>query len=77
MMNRSHWGWGYLEKAPPLAEVAPRATAFFGELDAQAPRPMDAVVLTPPRVEVPAALKDIASQQAEPRKSFHLRTSLF
>ena len=66
-MNRSHWGWGYLEQMPPLAEVAPRATAFFGPLETQSCVPIDAVVVPRPRVEVPPALNDFASAQPEPR----------
>ena len=46
-MQRSHWGWGYTERMPPLAEVAPRVTAFFGELETHYARPMDAAVANP------------------------------
>jgi len=66
-MNRSHWGWGHVERLPPLSEVAPRAQAFFGELQAQAAVPLDAVKLSAPRVEVPASLRPFASQANEAR----------
>ncbi|MBS1152505.1 MAG: putative alkyl dihydroxyacetonephosphate synthase agp, partial [Myxococcaceae bacterium] len=52
---------------PPLAEVAPRATAFFGELEAKAAVPIEAVVLSKPRVELPAALQEFGTAQREPR----------
>ena len=66
-MNRSHWAWGFVERMLPLEEVAPRAQAFFGDLQEQHAVPLEAVKVSAPRVEIPAQLSAFARQDSDAR----------
>jgi alkyldihydroxyacetonephosphate synthase len=68
---RSHWGWGYADRAldrAALEALAPqlRERLGFGGERIEEPVPADAVELAPPRLRIPDAIVDIAS--AEPRE---------
>jgi alkyldihydroxyacetonephosphate synthase len=67
--RRKHWGWGFEDQQPALAEVRQAARGLAAHLrpalgnaslgDVEAPVPLQALELAPPRVAAPAALADI------------------
>ena len=69
--QRSHWGWGYADRAPDragLEALAPevRRRLGFGGDRVELPVPLDAVELAPPRLRPPDELDGIIS--AEPHE---------
>ncbi len=72
MSTRSHWGWGYADRFPALSDRADMAEAVAALLDVPAPTPrqpvpLAEVTLRPPRVALPPALAQIATQDDEAR----------
>ena len=70
--RRKHWGWGFEDEQPPLSELQAaakglRAHLGFGGEIVEEPAPLDQVSLTPPRVGIPAELRDIASDDVHAR----------
>ncbi len=66
---RSHWGWGYADRAPDRASleaIAPelRRRLGFGGDSIEEPVPLGAIELAPPRLRPPDSLADMLS--AEP-----------
>ena len=56
--RRKHWGWGYEDEQPGLAEVREAAAGLaahlgFGSSEPEAPVALSDVVLAPPRIEAP------------------------
>jgi alkyldihydroxyacetonephosphate synthase len=64
--RRKHWGWGYEDEQPSLAELR-GVSAFlserlgYGSRDPAAPVPLSEVRLPPPRLHAPPALEAICS----------------
>ncbi|HET6832193.1 MAG TPA: FAD-binding oxidoreductase [Solirubrobacterales bacterium] len=63
---RSHWGWGYADRAPDRAALEAIAPAVrdrlgFGGERIEAPVPLDAIELASPRLRPPPALDGIVS----------------
>jgi alkyldihydroxyacetonephosphate synthase len=61
---RKHWGWGYADEQPSLDDVRAVAGGVvdvlgFGSLDAEAPVPLEEVSLRAPRLDPPAALREV------------------
>jgi alkyldihydroxyacetonephosphate synthase len=78
--RRKHWGWGFEHQQPSLDQVRASAPALAGQLglplvDVAAPVALDAVQLAAPRVEIPAALAQIADDSAHARASHALGKS--
>ena len=72
-----HWGWGYDDQQPPHDQVREaalglRAHLGFGEAEVEQAVPLEQVKLRPPRVEVPAALAEIAAVDDYSRASHAL-----
>jgi alkyldihydroxyacetonephosphate synthase len=66
--RRKHWGWGFEDEHPPLEELRAAAAGLaahlgFGEPEPEAPVPLAAVELPPPRLETPYA-SDVWSRAA-------------
>ncbi len=64
--RRKHWGWGYEDEQPSPDEVRAAAAAIapalgFGSTEPEQPVGIDDVVLPPPRIEPPSALREICS----------------
>ena len=64
--TRSHWGWGYAERAPTRASleaIAPevRRRLGFGADSVEEPVPLAAIEPAPPRLRPPDELSDILS----------------
>jgi alkyldihydroxyacetonephosphate synthase len=64
--RRKHWGWGYEHEQPPPDEV--RATAAvlashlgFGFDEPERPMPLSELTLPPPRLTIPAHLRDMCA----------------
>ena len=74
--RRKHWGWGYEDQQPSLADLNAAGTdirerlGFGGE--AKEPVPLEAVELPAPRIEPPASLAEICSDSARDRASHAL-----
>ena len=73
--RRKHWGWGYEHEQPPPDEV--RATAAFlashlgfGSGEPEQPVPLSEVTLPPPRLAIPARLREICADSTYER-AFH------
>ncbi len=69
MRRRKHWGWGYEDEQPSERELREAAAGLaahlgFGSADVEAPAP---VQLPPPRVELPAPLVGLVSQDDHDR----------
>ena len=70
--RRKHWGWGLEDQQPSQAEVQAAAAGLvdhlgFGSTDVEAPVPLEAVTLPPPRVPVPEWLAGVASSDDHER----------
>jgi alkyldihydroxyacetonephosphate synthase len=70
--RRKHWGWGYEDEQPSVADV--RSTAAWlaghlglGEPQVQEPVALEAVKLAAPRIEPPAALAGICAADSYAR----------
>jgi alkyldihydroxyacetonephosphate synthase len=69
---RSHWGWGFEAEQPSLQQRRVAAAGLaehlgFGSPDIEEPVQLAAVSLPAPRVEVPAALAGLCSQDTAER----------
>ena len=78
--RRKHWGWGYEDEQPSGEQLNAQAAAVvahlgFGDLQPQAPVPLQAVQLPSPRVQPPAHLAEICSEDAHARASHALGKS--
>jgi alkyldihydroxyacetonephosphate synthase len=63
---RNHWGWGWADEQPSHEEVRAAAGGLaqhlgFGSAEPEAPVPLDAIELPPPRLVPPPALAAICS----------------
>jgi alkyldihydroxyacetonephosphate synthase len=72
--RRNHWGWGYEDERPATDEVRAAAAGIapllgFGETEVEEPVPLERVELPAPRVEPPAALREICSTDVHDRAS--------
>ncbi len=70
--TRSHWGWGYADRAPDRASleaIAPevRRRLGFGGDSIEEPVPLAAIELAPPRLRPPDSLSDILSAEGPDR----------
>ncbi len=79
--RHKHWGWGYEDQQPPpdqLAAAAAGLSTHLGLGDGSPPRrpaALGEVVLAPPRVAAPAALRDICACDSHARASHALGKS--
>ncbi len=78
--RRKHWGWGYEDEQPSPEEVRAAAGGLathlgFPPLEVEDPVGLDAVVLSAPRIEPPAALASICSADTHARASHALGKS--
>jgi alkyldihydroxyacetonephosphate synthase len=83
--RRKHWGWGFEEEQPALADVRQTAAALAAHLrpalgdvalgEVESPVPLDAVRLAPPRVTPPRALADICAGDDHARATHALGKS--
>jgi alkyldihydroxyacetonephosphate synthase len=67
-----HWGWGYEDEQPSPAELKNLAGVLverlgFGSSEPEAPVPLSELKLGAPRLEPPAALRDICSSDTYQR----------
>ena len=72
--RRKHWGWGYEDQQPGLDELREagagiRAHLGFEPDEVEAPVPLDAVELPPPRLSPPESLASICSSEPYERAS--------
>jgi len=70
--RRKHWGWGFQDEEPSAVEQAQAAAGLaehlgFGSPEPEAPVPIERARLPEPRVEPPAALAAICSQDRRDR----------
>ena len=83
--RRKHWGWGFEDQQPTLAEVGAAAAGLVAHLrpalgdlalgEVEAPVALDAVALSPPRVVAPAELADICAADVHARATHALGKS--
>lgn len=78
--RRKHWGWGYEDEQPSPEEVKAAAEGLathlgFPPREVEDPVGLDAVTLSAPRIEPPAALVSICSAGAHERASHALGKS--
>jgi alkyldihydroxyacetonephosphate synthase len=79
MRTRKHWGWGYEDQQPSLADLKAAAAdirerlGFGGE--ASEPVPLEAIELSGPRLEPPGSLAEIVSDDRRERVSHALGKS--
>ena len=72
--RRNHWGWGYEDERPSPDEVRAAAAAMapilgFGDPEVEEPVAIEDVELPPPRLEPPAALREVCSTGTHDRAS--------
>jgi alkyldihydroxyacetonephosphate synthase len=72
--RRSHWGWGYEDEQPSVAELQTAARGIhdhlgFGDGEVEEPVPLDRIELPAPRLSPPAVLAGICSTDAHDRAS--------
>ncbi len=71
--RHKHWGWGFEDQQPSLADVRAGAGALATHLgialdgEVEQPVMLEAVTLDPPRVVAPASLRSICSADAHAR----------
>ena len=83
--RRKHWGWGFEDQQPSVTEVRETAAGLTAHLspalgdvalgEVQAPVPLDAVELAPPRIAPPAQLADICASDVHARATHALGKS--
>jgi alkyldihydroxyacetonephosphate synthase len=79
--QHKHWGWGFEDQQPSLADVRAAAgalavhlgVAFDGEIEA--PVALEAVALAPPRIRPPVSLRAICTDDDHARASHALGKS--
>jgi alkyldihydroxyacetonephosphate synthase len=72
--RRKHWGWGFEDEQPSLEDVRAVAGGVvdvlgIGSREVEAPVALDAVTLRAPRIEAPAALREMCSVSVHARAS--------
>jgi len=82
---RKHWGWGFEDQQPTLAEVSAAAAGLAAHLrpalgdvalgEVEAPVALAAVELPAPRIDAPSSLADICAADAHARASHALGKS--
>jgi alkyldihydroxyacetonephosphate synthase len=82
---RKHWGWGFADQQPTLAQVREAAAGLaehlrpaLGEValgEVESPLALDAVQLTPPRIAAPAELAPICAADDHARATHALGKS--
>jgi alkyldihydroxyacetonephosphate synthase len=74
--RRKHWGWGYEDQQPSLADLKASAAEIRGRLgfggEATEPVPLDRIELPAPRLQPPASLAEIVSAERRERVSHAL-----
>jgi alkyldihydroxyacetonephosphate synthase len=70
--RRKHWGWGFEDQQPSVGQLRASAATLADRLGVAAgevrePVALDALRLAPPRIEVPAALREICAQDVHAR----------
>jgi len=83
--RRKHWGWGFEDQQPTLAEVGATAARLAAHLrpalgevalgEVEAPVPLDALELSAPRVAAPLSLADICAADDHVRATHALGKS--
>ncbi len=83
--RRKHWGWGFEDQQPGVAEVRQTAAGLAAHLspalgdvvlgEVQGPVPLEAVELAPPRIAPPARLVDICASDVHARATHALGKS--
>jgi alkyldihydroxyacetonephosphate synthase len=83
--RRKHWGWGYEDQQPSLADVRRTAVGLADHLrpalgdvalgEVEAPVPLEALELAPPRVVAPGPLADICAADTYTRATHALGKS--
>jgi len=83
--RRKHWGWGFEDQQPGVAEVRQTAAGLAAHLspalgdvvlgEVQGPVPLEAVELAPPRIALPARLADICASDVHARATHALGKS--
>ena len=74
MRRRKHWGWGHEDEQPSLDDLRAAAPGVaevlgFPAREPEAPVPLEDVVLPAPRVEPPAALRELCDTSVHARAS--------
>ena len=82
---RKHWGWGFEDQQPTLAEVREAAAGLAAHLrpalgdvelgEVESPLPLEAVALAAPRVVAPASLAEICAVDDHARATHALGKS--
>lgn len=74
--RRKHWGWGYEDQQPSLADLKASAAEIRGRLgfggEAVEPVPLDRIELPAPRLRPPASLAEIVTAERRERVSHAL-----
>jgi alkyldihydroxyacetonephosphate synthase len=74
--RRKHWGWGYEDQQPSLADLRASAAEIRERLgfggDAVEPVPLERIELPPPRLRPPGSLAEIVSAERRERVSHAL-----
>jgi len=78
--RRKHWGWGFEDQQPSVAQLRASASALAERLgiapgEVREPVALEALALAPPRLQVPPALSDICEQDVHARASHALGKS--
>src|SRR5690349_2819777 len=74
LRRRKHWGWGFEDQQPALAELREAAAGIrahlgFEPAEVEEPLPLEAVELPPPRLEPPQSLAPLCSADSYERAS--------
>jgi alkyldihydroxyacetonephosphate synthase len=74
--RRKHWGWGWEDQQPSLADVRAAAPGIRERLgfggEPEAPVPLEAIELPEPRIDTPSALEEIVGADSHERVSHAL-----
>jgi len=78
--RRKHWGWGFEDQQPTTAQIRAALPGLGEQLgialeDIEEPVPLERIELAPPRIDVPAALAELASADTHARASHALGKS--
>jgi alkyldihydroxyacetonephosphate synthase len=82
LTNRAykHWGWGYADQQPAPRELRAAAAGVaehlgFARLEVEDPSPLENLRLAPPRLPIPAALRDFCADDVHARAAHALGKS--
>jgi alkyldihydroxyacetonephosphate synthase len=75
-----HWGWGFADQQPSPAQARAAAAGIsahlgFGALGVEDPLPLQDLRLAPPRVSIPAALREFCADDVHARAAHALGKS--